>query len=243
MEFKEVKKSPVVKEPVEKQMKKLLALVLMLSLVAGLASTTFADAKDKKPAKKVVAKKLLKKKAAKKIVKPVKKAIPAPLVSPAPVPVPAPAAPAPSTGTGMSLGVNAGVDPSLSVIGGELDYSIASIIPDTKVLLGVDYLTGDNDIDTNLKIITAKVGAKYALTMLKSEALPVDWYVGGAFVVPLKVSGGRTGSYGLQAVIGATYTIPGFGGINAQVGYSALKYGGASAAKGVIATVGYVYSF
>jgi hypothetical protein len=228
-------------------MKKLLALVLMLSLVASLTSTTFAAKKKKKHVKKVVAKKVVKK-AVKKIVVPAK---PAPWVPPAPAPVapapaPAPAsAPAPSTGMGMSVGVNAGVSGGLTAIGGVLDYSTANILSGTKVRVGVDYLSGTNGADTSLKVVTAKVGALYALDMLKSAAMPVDWYVEGAVAVPVKVSGGSTGSYGLEAALGANYMIPDFGTINAQVGYSALKYGSAAsgAAKGVLASVGYAYSF
>ena len=228
-------------------MKKLIAFVIALSLIAGLAASTMAAPAKKKVVKKRVKKivKLVKKPVVKPIVKkPVVKPIPAPVVIPAPV-APAPVVKAAPAGMGMSVGVNIGVAEGLTAIGGVLDYSTASILSGTKVRLGVDYLTGTNGTDTNLKIATAKIGALYALDMLKSAALPVDWYVEGAVAVPVKVSGGRSGSYGLEAALGANYMIPDFGAINAQVGYSALKYGSVAnpTPKGVLASLGYAYSF
>jgi hypothetical protein len=144
---------------------------------------------------------------------------------------------------GMTLGLNIGVSAGLTAVTGVLDYSIASMIPGAKVRVGGDYLTGSNGSDSNLKAVTLKLGGIYALDMLKSSAVPIDWYLGGAVMVPVKVSGSRSGSYGLEAYIGGNYVIPDFGIINAQVGYSALKYGGTSAAKGVLATIGYGYAF
>jgi hypothetical protein len=195
-----------------------------------------APAKKKKVVKKPV------KKIVKPIKKPVVKPIPAPVVIPAPV-APAPVVKAAPASMGMSIGVNVGVSGGLTAIGGVLDYSTAGILSGTKIRVGVDYLTGSNLTDTNLKIVTAKIGALYALDMLKSAAMPLDWYLEGAVAVPVKESGGRSGSYGLEAALGANYMIPDFGTINAQVGYSALKYGGAGAAKGVLASIGYAYSF
>jgi len=224
-------------------MKKLIALVLAASLIAGLTASTMAAPKKKvvkKPAKKVV--KPVKKPAPKK---PAPKPAPAPWVPPAPAPVAPAPAPAAAAGMGTTLGLNVGVSGGLTAITGVLDYSIASMIPGAKVRVGGDYLTGSNGSDSNLKIVTLKLGGIYALDMLKSSALPVDWYIGGAVAVPVKVSGGRSGSYGLEAYLGANYMIPDFGIINAQVGYSALKYGSSTsgAAKGVLATIGYGYAF
>lgn len=225
-------------------MKKLIALVLAASLIASLTASSMAAAK--------VAKKKAVKKPAKKVVKPVKKPAPkkpapvTPWVPPAPAPVAPAPAPAPAAaGMGMSIGVNVGVAAGLTAVTGVLDYSIASMIPGAKVRVGGDYLTGSNGSDSNLKIVTLKLGGLYALDMLKSSAVPIDWYIGGDVTVPVKVSGGKTGSYGLEAYIGGNYMIPDFGTINAQVGYSALKYGSTTsgAAKGVLATIGYAYSF
>ncbi|MEK7376400.1 MAG: hypothetical protein AABZ57_04465 [Candidatus Margulisiibacteriota bacterium] len=220
-------------------MKKLIAFVIALSLIAGLsASTMAAPAKKKKAVKKPV----------KKIVKPIKRPVvrpmPSPVVTPTPAaPAPIAAAPAVTAGIGMCVGVNAGVSGGLTAIGGVLDYSTASILSGTKVRVGVDYLSGTNGKDSNLKIVTAKIGALYALDMLKSAAMPVDWYVEGAAAIPVKVSGAKSGSYGLEVAVGGNYMIPDFGTINAQVGYSALKYGGTSGAKGVLVSLGYAYSF
>lgn len=220
-------------------MKKLIALVLAASLIASLSASSMAAVAKKKVAVK---------KPAKKVVKPIKKAAPkkapvTPWVPPAPAPVAPAPAPAVSAGMGMSLGVNVGVSAGLTAITGVLDYSIASMIPGAKVRIGGDYLTGSNLNDTNLKVVTLKLGGVYALDMLKSSAVPIDWYIGGAVSVPVKVSGSMTGSYGLEAYLGGNYMIPDFGTINGQVGYSALKYGGEGAAKGVLASVGYAYSF
>lgn len=171
---------------------------------------------------------------------------PVPVVTPSPAPIaPAPVAAPAAAGMGMTLGLNVGVSAGLTAVTGVLDYSISGIIPGAKVRVGGDYLTGSNGRDSSLKVVTLKLGGLYALDMLKSSAVPIDWYIGGAVMVPVKVSGGRTGSYGLEAYLGGNYMIPDFGIINAQVGYSALKYGSTTsgAAKGVLATIGYGYSF
>lgn len=220
-------------------MKKLIALVLTLSLVAGVVAS--ADA----AAKKVVKKKVVKKKVVKPVKKPVKPAPVTPWVPPAPAPVaPAPAAAPAAAGMGLSLGGNIGTKAGLTAISGKLDYSIASMLAGASIRVGGDYLTGTNGVDTNLKVVTLKLDGIYALDMLKQPGLPVDFYIGGGALYAVKVSNAFTGSYGLEAFIGANYKIPDFGCLNAEVGYAALKYGGkAGAAKGVEASVGYSYAF
>ena len=138
-----------------------------------------------------------------------------------------------------------GVKAGLTAISGNLDYSTAGILAGSKIRIGGDYLTGTNGVDSNLKVVTLKVDGIYALDMLKQPGLPVDFYVGGGALYAVKVSGGRSGSYGLEAFVGANYKIPDFGCLNAEVGYAALKYGSAAAgaAKGVEASVGYSYAF
>lgn len=236
------------KKTEEQNMKKLLAIVLSISLIAGLTTATMAA-----PAKKAV-KKAPAKKAVKKVVKPAaKKAAPAPeapeyqapapWVPPAPKAVaPAPAAPVAQAGLGLTAGAKAGLSAGLMGIEGSLSYSLASMIPDTSVRVGGEYLSGTNGSDS-VKAVALKVGAAYALTMLKSPDMPVDLYAGGSFILPVKVSVGRKGSYGLEAFVGGKYLVPDLGVLFGEIGYAALKYGGKSAAKGVSASVGYNYSF
>lgn len=235
------------KKTEEQNMKKLLALILSISLIAGLTTASMA-APAKKAAKKAV------KKAVKKVVKPAPKAVapapqyeyqaPAPWVPPAPKAVaPAPAAPAAEAGLGLTAGAKAGLSAGLMGIEGDLSYSLASIIPDTSVRVGGEYLSGTSGKDS-VKAINLKIGAAYALTMLKSPDMPVDLYVGGSFILPVKVNAGRTGTYGLEGFVGGKYLVPDLGVIFGEVGYAGLKYGkNSAAAKGVSASVGYNYSF
>jgi len=237
-------------------MKKIFAILLSVALVASLSASSFAAAKTvtKVSKKKVVAKKVVKKKvvkpAPKKIVP--KPAIETPWVPPTPAPVaPAPApTPAPaSAGMGMSAGAKIGLTAGLFAVTGDLDYSLAGILPGAKARLSVDYVTGNNPnstaaIDNAMKSVDVKIGGTYALDMLKSAALPVDWYVGAAYILPVKVNGGRTGGYGYEAYVGGTYKVPDFGTIYGELGYAGLKYAsGVAALKGVDASVGYAYSF
>lgn len=224
-------------------MKKLIAMVLSISLIAGI--TTSAISAPKKAAPKPV----------KKVVKPAPK--PAPRVAPAPEPAPwvppapKPVAPAPVAPTdlgaqalGLTAGLKAGLSTGLTGIGGSLDYSIASMIPDASVRIGGEYLVGTNPTgNASVKAVSLKVGAVYALTMLKSPDMPVDLYIGGTFVLPLKVSGGGSG-WGADGFIGGKYMVPDLGVLFGEVGYSGLKYSSSAAAlKGISASVGYNYSF
>lgn len=230
-------------------MKKLVALVLALSLVAGLSSVTLAAVAKKAAAKKVTKKKVVKKKVAKKVVKPAPKPA-APWVPPAPAPVapaPAPAPAVKAAGMGLSLGGSVGLKAGLFDIAGILTYSTDSILSGTAVRLGVDYLAGTNPglSADSMKAINVSLGATYALTMLKSADIPIDWYVGANYVLPVKVNAGATASgWGADAILGGTYKIPDFGTICGELGYGVLKYeSGKTALRGIDATVGYNYSF
>jgi hypothetical protein len=160
-------------------MKKLIAFVISISLIAGLSAFTMAapaKKKVKKPAKRIVktvkkpvkkpikkfkgsvkkpVKKPIKKpvkKPAKKIVKPVKKPMLTPWVPPAPQPVAPviiPKAAAPSGGIGLSLGAKIGLSGGATGMIVDLDYSINSILAGTKIRVGGDYLSGTNPVGNN----------------------------------------------------------------------------------------------
>ena len=236
-------------------MKKLIAFVIALSLIVGLsASTMAAPARKKivkKPVRKVAVKKTAKK-TVKKIVKPVKKPVvkpmPAPWVPPAPQPVapaPAPKAPVPATGMGLSLGAKVGLSGGATGIIVDLDYSIASVIADTKIRVGGDYLSGTNPTgNDSYKMSNIRLGLVYSLDMLKSSDMPINWYVTGSLLYPWKVNAGRTGQWGAEAAVGANYMVPDFGSIYGEVGYAGIKYTSTQAAiKGVSAAIGYSYMF
>lgn len=228
-------------------MKKLIALVLALSLVAGLSASSFAAVK--KVVKKTTVKKVVVKK---KVVKPVpKKPVPvkpAPFVPPAPAPVAPAPAPAPKVeGMGMVLGVNAGLDAGLTGVAGNLDYDLSSIgAQGFKVRVGGNYISGTNPTgNDSMKAVSLKLGALYSLTdYLQGLGLPLTYYVGGAYVLPVKVDKSRTGKWGAELYLGVNYSIPDFGMINGELGYSALKYTDTQPAlKGVNLKIGYRYAF
>jgi len=170
--------------------------------------------------------------------------------TPAPVaPAPAPKPVAASAGMGLSAGAKVGLTAGLFAVTGDLDYSLASILPGAKARLSVDYVTGNNPnstatVDRPMKSVDVKIGGTYALDMLKSAALPIDWYVGAAYILPVKVNNARTGGYGYEAYVGGMYKVPDFGTIYGELGYAGLKYAkNVPALKGVDAAVGYSYSF
>ena len=68
----------------------------------------------------------------------------------------------------------------------------------------------------------------------------MTWYVGGAYLYPVKVNNARVGKYGLEAYIGTNYVIPEMGVINVELGYGALKYADDQPAlKGIDLKLGY----
>ncbi len=170
---------------------------------------------------------------------------PAP-VAPAPAPTPAKSS---AAGMGLSVGAKVGLTAGLFAVTGDLDYALDSILPGAKARLSVDYVTGNNPnstatIDKPMKAVDVKLGGTYALDMLKTAALPIDWYVGAAYILPVKVNNARTGKWGAEAYLGGSYMIPDFGTVYGELGYAGLKYDATAAAlKGVNAAVGYCYSF
>lgn len=169
---------------------------------------------------------------------------PAP-VAPAPAPKPASAA----AGMGMSVGGKVGLTAGLFAVTGDLDYALDSILPGAKARLSVDYVTGNNPnetatVDNPMKSVDVKIGGIYALDMLKTAALPIDWYVGAAYILPVKVNDARTGKWGAEAYLGGKYMVPDFGTVYGELGYAGLKYANnVNALKGVNVAVGYAYSF
>jgi hypothetical protein len=176
---------------------------------------------------------------------------PAPVVAPAPVAAPvvaaAPAAAPATEGMGLSLGVKAGLVAGLTGITGDLDYSIDSILPGTKIRLSGDYVSGTNPAagSDTVKVVDLKIGAIYSINDLVSGlGMGGNWYVGGAFILPVKVNGARTGKWGAEAYVGSMYMIPDFGSVYGELGYEGLKYtDGQAALKGINLSVGYCYMF
>jgi hypothetical protein len=258
---------------VKKEMKKFLSVMLAFAFVASIAAGSFARTIDEERQAvrdylKVVDAKIIKYRAQGNTAKvkmlqsekqgtlrrwealkdkmgsEMAPAAPAP-VAPAPAPKAAPA----SKDMGISMGAKVGLTAGLFAVTGDLDYSLAGILPGAKARLSVDYVTGNNPnssatADNAMKSVDVKIGGTYALDMLKTAALPVDWYVGAAYILPVKVNAGRTGKWGAEAFVGGSYKVPDFGSIYGELGYAGLKYAdGVAALKGVNAAVGYAYSF
>ncbi len=221
-------------------MKKVIAFVLGISLIAGLSASVHAA-----PARR-------------KIVKPTPRKIvpvkPAPLEPETTIPEPAPVVPAPagtdgSKGFGLSIGAKAGLTAGIPGITVDMAYSLANWIPGAAARLSLDYLTGNNPnsaaaIDNPMKSVDLKMGATYALDMLKNPALPIDWYTGAAYILPVSVNGSRSGGWGAEAFLGGKHRISDAGNIYGELGYAGLKYAsGVAALKGLNAALGYSHSF
>ena len=150
---------------------------------------------------------------------------------------------------GLSLGAKAGLTAGIPGITMDMDYSLANWIPGAAARLSLDYLTGNNPnsaaaIDNPMKSVDVKLGGTYALDFLKNPAIPVDWYTGAAYILPVKVNGERTGGWGYEAFLGGKHNITDMGKIYGELGYAGLKYAsGVAALKGLNAALGYSHSF
>lgn len=224
----------------EKEMKRILMLLLGVSLIAGLASNVFAA-----PVRR-------------KIVKPTPRKIvpvkPSPLAPETVVPEPTALTSAPdksgsSKGMGLSVGAKAGLTAGIPGVTADMDYSLARWIPGAAARLSLDYLTGNNPnsavaIDNPMKSVDLKIGGTYALDMLKNSALPIDWYTGAAYIIPVNVNGSRSGGWGAEAFLGGKHKVSDMGNIYGELGYAGLKYAsGVAALKGINAALGYSHSF
>ncbi len=174
----------------------------------------------------------------------------APWVPPAPKPIsPAQesskAKAAPVKNNGISLGAKIGLSAGATGMIVDLDYPISGLLSGVKIRVGGDYLTGTNpNGNDSYKISDLRLGFVYALDMLKSEDMPIDWYVTGSFLYPWKVNAGRTGSWGIDAALGGNYVVEDFGCIYGEIGYGGIKYASSQPAlKAMSAAVGYSYLF
>lgn len=250
-------------------MKKTIAFLLAVSLILGLTTTSSFAQRKKRTVRKNAVKKVVKKKAAKqavkKAVKPEPKtmapvvpiieapviittseAVPPAVIIPQPeVKLPAPA-PAAAKGFGLTTGFKAGMTAGVLALTADMDYSLAKIVANTKVRISADFITGKEVTGSNtFRIFDAKIGAIYDLPMLKLKDVPLDFYVGSAFILPVVYSSARTGSkWGAEAFLGATYNAPEIGTIYGELGYAGLKYDGSQPAqKGISAGIGLSSSF
>lgn len=220
-------------------MKKIFIAVIGVSLIAGLASNAFAAPVRRKVVKPTP----------RKIV-PVK---PGPVAPETVMPEPAPLAPAAKSGTskgmGLSVGAKAGLTAGIPGVTADIGYSLARWIPGAAARISLDYLTGNNSnsgaaVDNPMKSVDLKIGGTYALDMLKNPALPIDWYTGAAYILPVSVNGNRSGGWGAEAFLGGKHSISDMGNIYGELGYAGLKYAsGVAALKGINAALGYSHSF
>jgi len=162
---------------------------------------------------------------------------------PPPAPIVVINTPTPEAGRGVAIYVNGGLDAGLTGFSGNLDYDLSGMVTQgLKARVGVNYVLGSNPTgNDDMKAVSAKLGAVYYLTpYLPAMGVPLTWYVGGAYLLPVKVNKGRTGKWGVEAYVGANYNVPEMGVVNFEVGYSGLKYAdGQPALKGIDAKIGY----
>ncbi len=172
---------------------------------------------------------------------------PAPWTPPAPAPVAkAPVVAEPTSAPVVSKAMGIDLTGKVGLVAGTLGYSINDILPGTKVVVGGSYVAGSNTTNSvDFKAVNLSLGATYAVTeWMTWSGIPGSWYVGGNFLLPVKVSASRTGKWGVEAVVGYNYMVPDFGTIVAELGYAGLKYSDTDPAqKGVNLSVGYAYGF
>jgi hypothetical protein len=166
---------------------------------------------------------------------------PAPvIVNPAPIVIINPPA---QTGRGVGIYVNGGLDAGLIGFAGNLDYDLSGVVTQgLSARVGLNYVSGTNPSgNDSMKAVSAKLGAVYYITpYLPNMGVPLTWYVGGAYLLPVKVNAGRTGKWGAEAYLGANYVVPEMGTINFELGYSGLKYADSQPAlKGLDLKIGY----
>lgn len=244
-------------------MKKMIAMLICLTILAGLVeSTADAQKRKKRAARKRTIKKVVKKKAAQKVKKPVLKEVlppaPAPqapwVAPPPPVywapPVMVPPTPiqplAKPAGLGLTAGVKAGLTAGAFALTADVDYSLAKILDNAKARFSADFMAGNDQKGSNtFKNIDIKIGAIYDLVMIKPGYIPIDLYVGSAFILPIKVSDGRPGSkWGAEAFLGGAYKMAEVGTIYGELGYSGIKYdSGQPALKGISLGIGLSAAF
>jgi len=170
---------------------------------------------------------------------------PAPIVirTPAPEPVMITVPNTEEAGRGVSLYLSGGFDAGLTGAAANLDYDLSGLPAEgLSIRIGANYVSGLNPRSSdNMQAASAKLGAVYYITpYLPDLGMPMTWYVGGAYLYPVKVNDARVGQYGLEAYLGTNYVIPEMGVVNLEVGYGALKYAEDQLAlKGIDLKLGY----
>jgi len=153
-------------------------------------------------------------------------------------------------GRGVALYVNGGVDAGLIGYAANLDYDLSGLpARGLKLRVGANYISGTNPRGgDSMQAACAKLGAVYYITPFMPDfGMSLSWYVGGAGLYPVKVNAGRSGQsgqWGVEAYLGTNLSIPEFGLVNVELGYSGLKYTAAQPAlKGLDAKIGYGLTF
>jgi hypothetical protein len=242
-----------------KRMKKFVVCLVTLTFVTAIASVSFGRTfEDEKQAVRdyldVLDAKLAKAKSAKQLAKVnllhvektatlarwnKLKASVVPASAPVVIKVPAAA----EVGRGVAIYINGGLDAGLTGFAGNFDYDLSGLpVQGLKLRVGANYISGTNPTgNDSIEAVSAKIGAVYYITpYLPALGLPLTWYVGGAYLVPVKVNNTRTGKWGVEAYVGANYNIPEMGIVNVELGYSGLKYADSQPAlKGIDLKVGY----
>jgi hypothetical protein len=162
------------------------------------------------------------------------------IVTPTPIVMVTPTA---ESGRGVSLYINGGLDAGLVGFAGNFDYDLSGTVAQgLSARTGINYVYGKNpNGNDEMKAVSAKLGAVYYITpYLPDLGVPLTWYVGGAYLLPVKVNNARTGKWGVEAYIGSNYSVPEMGTINVEIGYSGLKYADDQPAlKGLDLKIGY----
>lgn len=160
---------------------------------------------------------------------------------------PAASAYVPPQKLGIIACASAGLNAGLKGVNGHIDYEIPSILPNASLRIGGNYIQGTNPSGgDDIKAVSFKAGAIYGINeYVKSLAgLPLDWYVGGNVIIPVKVNKSRSGKWGGEAFVGSIYKMQDIGSIFGEIGYSVLKYSdNQPALKGLLLNAGYSYSF
>lgn len=153
-------------------------------------------------------------------------------------------------GRGVALYLNGGLDAGLTGFAANLDYDLSGLpAQGIKLRVGANYVAGTNPRgNDDVKAANAKLGFVYYITpYMPDMSLPLSWYIGSAYLYPVKVNKGRSGQagqWGVEAYVGANLNIAEFGIVNFEVGYSGLKYAADQPAlKGMDAKIGYGITF
>ncbi|MFA5840042.1 MAG: hypothetical protein WC890_05230 [Candidatus Margulisiibacteriota bacterium] len=149
-------------------------------------------------------------------------------------------------GRGVAIYLNGGLDAGLTGFSGNLDYDLSGLpARGLKLRIGANYIQGTNPVGGDeMKAACAKLGFVYYITPYMPDlTLPLSWYIGSAYLYPVKVNNGRSGlagQWGLEAYLGINLNIRELGIINLEVGYGALKYASdQSALRGMDLKLGY----